>query len=39
MTTAQKIAAMQNLKRNGKLEPAQLSDELNPQYLFFFKKL
>lgn len=34
MTTEQKISAMQNLKRNGKLEPAELPYELNPQYLF-----
>ena len=25
---------MQNLKRNGILEPAELNDELNPKYLF-----
>ena len=34
MTTAQKISSMQNLKRNGILEPAELNDELNPKYLF-----
>jgi hypothetical protein len=34
MTTAHKISAMQNLKRNSKLEATDLPDELNPQYLF-----
>jgi hypothetical protein len=34
MTTVQKISAMQNLKRNGKLEANDLPDELNPKYLF-----
>ncbi len=34
MTTAQKISSMQNLKRNGILEPAEFNDELNPKYLF-----